>query len=100
MDQFRYIRVAQSVERVHYLRARSMISRGIAEYTDGPAPRRGRGRPKGSKNKPKPAPVSAEQVFADPTSPITPIEVVTTLPDSTRQGDAVDTAGNKPLAVE
>lgn len=82
-----------SVETVLLMRARSLVSRQLAEFvTEGP---KRRGRPKGSKNKPKQN-VSAEHVFAHPDVPIED----STLPGSVHEDDATDIAGNKPLHTE
>lgn len=91
--RYRSIRVNGSVNSVPELRARSLVSRGLAEYvTETRKPKRGR--PKGSKNKPKP--VSAEYVYAHPDVPIED----SSLPDPTRTGEAIDIAGNKPPIIE
>lgn len=79
-----------TVETVLLMRARSLVSRRLAEYVV-ETPKR-RGRPKGSKNKPKQN-VSAEHVFANPNTPIEDVR----LPGSTPTGDVADTAGDLPL---
>lgn len=109
--QYRSIRVNGTVNsiRVTPLKAASLVSRGLAEYVTEPDPAsKRRGRPKGSKNKPKPeteptrVPVFAEQVYADPDTPVSPATPtdVSDLPGPTRKGDEADTAGNKPLHTE
>lgn len=100
--RYRSIRVNGRVDSMSALKAASLVSRGLAEYvTDDPKPKR-RGRPKGSKNKPKPEPaVYAEQVYSNPSSPVTPTIVEdSTLPGSSRQGDVADIAGDMPHHLE
>lgn len=79
-----------TVETVLLMRARSLVSRRMAEFVTAEPKRRGR--PKGSKNKPKQN-VSAEHVFAHPDTPIQD----SGLPSPTRQGEETDTAGDMPL---
>jgi hypothetical protein len=95
-----------TVNSVSVLRARSLVSRGLAEYVTEPVKKRGR--PKGSKNKTKPETeparpaVFAEQVYANPDTPVSPATPtdVSDLPSPTRKGEATAYEENKPLHTE
>lgn len=77
------------VRTVSYREAVGLVSRGLAVFhVERDKPKRAAKKAATKKS----APVSAEAVYADPTSPITPEE----LPGSTATGDAAATAENKP----